>query len=69
MTRSAREARAMPSTWSAWAQCARLVRTAWVQGVHLCSQPSFDSVHCSESLFRTLFMDTVHEHCSRGFQK
>ena len=29
----------------------------------------FDSVHCSESLFGTLFMDTVHEHCSRGFQK
>ena len=35
----------------------------------LCTQPSFDSMHCSESLFGTLFMRTVHEHCSRGFQK
>ena len=31
----------------------------------LCTQPSLDSVHCSKSLF----MNTVHEHCSRGFQK
>ena len=31
----------------------------------LCTRPSFDSMHCSESLF----MNTVHEHCSRGFQK
>ena len=30
---------------------------------------SFDIVHYSESLFGTLFMNTVHEHCSRGFQK
>ena len=34
----------------------------------LCTQPSLDSMHCSESLFGTLFMNTVHEHCSRGFQ-
>ena len=27
----------------------------------LCTQPSFDSVHCSESLFGSLFMNTVHE--------
>ena len=26
-----------------------------------CTQPSFDSVHCSESLFGSLFMNTVHE--------
>ena len=27
----------------------------------LCTQPRFDSVHCSESLFGTLFTSTVHE--------
>ena len=27
----------------------------------LCTRLSFDSVHCSESLFGTLFMSTVHE--------
>ena len=32
----------------------------------LCTRLSFDSVHCSESLFRTLFMNIVNEHCSRG---
>ena len=31
--------------------------------------PVLDSVHCFQSLFGTLFMNTVHEHCSRGFQK
>ena len=31
----------------------------------LCTRPNFDSVHSSESLF----VNTVHEHCSRGFQK
>ena len=31
----------------------------------LCTRLSFDSVHCSESLF----VNTVHEHCSRGFKK
>ena len=27
----------------------------------LCTRLSFDSVHCSKSLFETLFMSTVHE--------
>ena len=27
----------------------------------LCTRPSFDSVHCSESLFESLFMNTIHE--------
>ena len=30
----------------------------------LCTQPSLDSVHCSESLFESLFMNTIHEHYS-----
>ena len=34
-----------------------------------CTQPNFDLVYCSESLFETLFMKTVHKHCSRGFEK
>ena len=35
----------------------------------LCTRLNFDSMHCSESLFGTLFMNTVHEPCSRGFKK
>ena len=35
----------------------------------LCTRPSFDSVHYSKSLFESLFINTVHEHSSRGFQK
>ena len=35
----------------------------------LCTQPSFGIVHCSGHCFGTLFMDTVHEHCSQGFKK
>ena len=31
----------------------------------LCTRPSFDSVHCFESLFRSLFINTVHG----GFSK
>ena len=42
-----------------------IVRAGWVRVCALYTRLSFDSVHCSESLFR----DTVHEHCSRGFQK
>ena len=30
----------------------------------LCTRLSFDSVHCSESLFGTMFKNTVHEHYS-----
>ena len=30
----------------------------------LCTRLGFDSMHCSESLFGKLFMNTVHEHCS-----
>ena len=45
-------------------------RAAWVPWVcSLCTQPSFDSMHCFESLFGSLFLNTVHGHCSRGFQK
>ena len=51
--RSARTACAQPGPW----ECA------------LCTRPSFDSVHYSESLFGSLFMNIVHEHCSLGFQK
>ena len=45
--------------------CAARVR--WV--CTLCTQSSSDSVHCSESLFETLFMNTVHEHCPEVFKK
>ena len=39
----------------------RSARTAWVPWVcALCTQPSFDSVHCLQSLFGSLFMDTIH---------
>ena len=46
--RSARAAYAQPGPWVG----------------ALCTRLSFDSVHCFESLFGTLFMNTVHEHCS-----
>ena len=40
-------------------------RAGWARVCTWCTQPSFDSVHCSESLFGTLFgtlfMSTVHE--------
>ena len=53
------------------ALCARPERSAqpgpWV--CPLCTRPSFDSMHCSESLFGSLFMNTVHGHSSRSFQK
>ena len=43
---------------------------AWVQGVHLVHLTQFwTQCTVSESLFGTLFMNTVHEHCSRGFKK
>ena len=36
-------------------------RAAWVPWVcSLCTQPSFDPVHYLQSLFGSLFMDTVH---------
>ena len=41
------------------AACARPRRSVCA----VCTRPSFDLVHYSESLF----MDTVYEHCSRGF--
>ena len=49
-----------PTTLPAWAQ-PRPVRAGWVRVYTWCTQPSFDSVHYSESLFGTLFMSTVHE--------
>ena len=51
---------------AAWAHRARS-RVCWV--CTWCTQSSFDSMHCSESLFGTLFMNTVHEQCSQGFKK
>ena len=42
-------------------QCARPVREGWARVCTWCTQPSFDSVHSSESLFGILFMRTVHE--------
>ena len=45
----------------------RAARVRWV--CILCTQLSFDSGHCFESLFGVLFMNTVHEHCSRDFRK
>ena len=36
-------------------------RAAWVRVCTWCTQPSFDSVHSFESLFRTLFMSTVNK--------
>ena len=47
---------------AAWAQCSRPVRIGWVQGVHLVHPTQFwTQCTVSESLFRTLFMSTVHE--------
>ena len=50
---------------SARAACAQ--PGPWVCALY--TRPSFESVHYFESLFESLFMNTVHEHCSRGFQK
>ena len=36
------------------------VRAGWAKGGALCTRLSFESMHCSKSLFG---------HCSRGFQK
>ena len=50
------------ATRPAWALCTRSVRASRVRWVcTLCTQLSFDSVHCSESLFGILFMNTIHE--------
>ena len=46
------------------ARCARglgTVHAGWARVCTWCTQPSFDTVHCFESLFGTLFMSTVHE--------
>ena len=51
------------------AQCTRSVRAGWARMCTWCTPLNFDSMHCSESLFGTLFMKTVHEHCSRFFSK
>ena len=67
-TRPGRGATTRPSTHHDTALCAqprRSGREAWVRVCTWCTQPSFDSVHCSESLFG----GTDHEHYSRGFQK
>ena len=55
---------ATPTTWALRVQCARAMCARpgfWVCA--LCTQPSFDSVHCLQSLFGSLFMSTTHEHC------
>ena len=70
---SARHGRActatLPGQACKKAQCTRSVRAGWAKVCTWCTRLSFDSMHCSESLFGTLFMNTVHEHCSQGFQK
>ena len=46
------------------ALCAPLRRSGCAAGFRvctLCTQPSLDSGHCSESLFGSLFMNTIHE--------
>ena len=35
----------------------------------VCTRLSLDSVHCSESHFGTLLMNTIHDHYSQGFKK
>ena len=45
------------------------VPASWVRVCTLYTRLSFDSVHYTKSLFRSLFMNTVLEHCSRGFKK
>ena len=49
--------------------CARSVRATWVLGVRTVHPTQF----CDSALFKvtvlTLFMDTVHEHCSQGKKK
>ena len=42
---------------------AQRVRSLGHGCVH-CALDSFDLVHCFESLFGSLFMNTVYEHCS-----
>ena len=56
--RELRHGKARPATRrSARAVCAQ----AGPRLGALCTRLSFDSGHCSESLFGTLFMSTVHE--------
>ena len=39
----------------------RNVRAGWARVCTWCTQPSFDTVHCFQSLFRPLFMNTIHK--------
>ena len=54
-------------------RCARGLGAVGAQpgplGVHLCTQPSFGLSALFQSLFGTLFMNTVHDHCSQNFLK
>ena len=54
-----------PTTWLQHGRPGRtahgLCSQAGFRVCTLCTQPSFDSVHYSESLFGTLFMSIVHE--------
>ena len=45
--------------------CARSVHATWFLGVRTVHTTQF----CDSALFRALFMDTVHEHCSQGKEK
>ena len=84
MTRIAREARARPATRRARPATLPatgcdttdlgVVRAAYARslslGVHLVHPTQFwTQCIVFDSLFGTLFMNTVHEHCSRGFKK
>ena len=39
----------------------RNVCVGWARVCTWCTQPNFDSVHCFQSLFEPLFMNTVHK--------
>ena len=45
------------------------MRATWILGVHTVHTTQFCDNALYRSLFGSLFMDTVHEHCSQGFKK
>ena len=56
------QAATRPTTWPRHGRPGRSVRAARVCWVcTLCTQPNFDSGHCFELLFGSLFTNTVHE--------
>ena len=51
------------------AQCARIVPASWAGCAPGAPNQFWTQCTVSESLFGTLFMNTVHEHCSQFFFK